>query len=109
MLITNDVDEAILLAERIIPLTPGPRAQLGPSFPITLSRPRDRKALLHSPEFHRIRREVVEYLRSTAKKPPAERGDARGDDARAVRTVASTVMVRSTVPSETFAATGTSL
>lgn len=48
LLITNDVDEAILLADRIIPLTPGPRAKLGPSFKVDLPRPRDRTAMNHN-------------------------------------------------------------
>jgi nitrate/nitrite transport system ATP-binding protein len=38
VMITNDVDEGMLLADRIIPLTPGPAATLGPSFPVHLER-----------------------------------------------------------------------
>ncbi len=64
VLITNDADEAILLADRIIPLTPGPNATLGPEIVVDLPRPRDRKALNHEPRFKRIRTEVVEYLLS---------------------------------------------
>ena len=44
ILITNDPDEAILLADRVIPLTAGPRATLGPSIPVTIPRPRSRTA-----------------------------------------------------------------
>lgn len=62
VLITNDVDEALLLADRIIPLTPGPGATLGPSFPVTLARPRDRKALNHDAEFKRLRALVTNEL-----------------------------------------------
>jgi nitrate/nitrite transport system ATP-binding protein len=62
VLITNDVDEGIIMADRIIPLNPGPNATLGPEFPVTLPRPRDRTAINHSPEFKRIRREVTQYL-----------------------------------------------
>ena len=62
VLITNDVDEAILLADRIIPLKPGPNATLGPSFPVPLARPRDRTAMNHDPEFKKIRNEVTKYL-----------------------------------------------
>jgi len=62
VLITNDVDEAILLADRIIPLKPGPRATLGPAFPVRLDRPRDRTAMNHDPEFKKIRNEVMSYL-----------------------------------------------
>ena len=62
VLITNDVDEGIIMADRIIPLTPGPNATLGPEFAVTLPRPRDRAAINHSPEFKRIRRDVTQYL-----------------------------------------------
>jgi nitrate/nitrite transport system ATP-binding protein len=62
VLITNDPDEGIYLADRIIPLSAGPGATLGPSIPIDLPRPRDRKALNHEPRFKEIRREVIEYL-----------------------------------------------
>lgn len=62
LLITNDVDEGILLADRIIPLQPGPNATLGPAFEVPLPRPRDRKALNHDPEFQRIRNAVTNYL-----------------------------------------------
>ena len=64
VLITNDADEAILLADRIIPLTPGPNATLGPEILVDLPRPRDRKALNHEPRFKQIRAELVEYLLS---------------------------------------------
>jgi nitrate/nitrite transport system ATP-binding protein len=62
VLITNDVDEALLLADRIIPLTPGPGATLGPSFKVSLDRPRDRKALNHDPEFKRLRALITNEL-----------------------------------------------
>ena len=62
VLITNDVNEALLLADRIIPLTPGPGATLGPSFPVSLARPRDRKALNHDPEFKRLRALITNEL-----------------------------------------------
>lgn len=62
ILITNDVDEGILMADRLIPLSAGPAATLGPSFDVQIPRPRDRKGLNHDPEFKRIRREVVDWL-----------------------------------------------
>ncbi len=64
VLITNDVDEALLLADRIVPLTPGPGARLGESIAVTLARPRDRKALNHDPEFKRLRALVTNQLLS---------------------------------------------
>jgi nitrate/nitrite transport system ATP-binding protein len=69
VLITNDVDEGILLADRIIPLTAGPGATLGPSFAVDIERPRDRKAMNHDPRFKEIRGAVIDYLLgSSAKK-----------------------------------------
>ncbi len=62
VMITNDVDEAILLADRIIPLRPGPRASLGPHFDVPLARPRDRAAVNDDPEFKKIRNEITQYL-----------------------------------------------
>ena len=62
VMITNDVDEGLLLADRIIPLSPGPAATLGPEIPIALSRPRDRQALNHDPEFKRLRAAVTGWL-----------------------------------------------
>lgn len=62
VLITNDVDEAILLADRIVPLRPGPRASLGPSFEVRLARPRDRTAVNDDPDFKKLRNEITYYL-----------------------------------------------
>jgi len=62
VLITNDVDEGILMADRIIPLSAGPNATLGPSVRVDIERPRDRKALNHDVRFKQIRREVLDYL-----------------------------------------------
>jgi len=62
IMITNDVDEGIYLADRIIPLSAGPRATLGASVTVDLPRPRDRKAMNHLPRFKEIRREVIEFL-----------------------------------------------
>ncbi|WP_045825104.1 ABC transporter ATP-binding protein [Teredinibacter turnerae] len=62
VLITNDVDEAILLADRVIPLNPGPRASLGPEFRIDIARPRDRTQMNHNEDFKKLRKDITEYL-----------------------------------------------
>jgi nitrate/nitrite transport system ATP-binding protein len=79
LLITNDVDEGILLADRIIPLSGGPAATLGPSVRVDIERPRDRRALNHDPRFKAIRAEVIEWLLAHAprRKAPPERIDTR--------------------------------
>lgn len=62
VMITNDVDEAVLMADRIVPLTPGPQATLAESFEVTLSRPRDRTTLNFNPDFKRLRNTVTNYM-----------------------------------------------
>ncbi len=85
VLITNDVDEGILLADRIFTLSPGPGATLGPAIAVDLPRPRDRRTVNHDPNFKQVRREVFEQLQRSAERkrseaPPAssEKRPARG-------------------------------
>lgn len=74
ILITNDVDEGIIMADRIIPLNPGPGATFGPEFKVTLPRPRDRKEMNHNEDFKRIRKEVTAYLMQISSERAAETG-----------------------------------
>ncbi|MEP2723067.1 ABC transporter ATP-binding protein [Roseibium sp.] len=70
ILITNDVDEAILLADRIIPLKPGAKATLGPEFKVSFKRPRDRAEMNSDDDFIQLRASITEYLMEAG----AERG-----------------------------------
>jgi nitrate/nitrite transport system ATP-binding protein len=81
LLITNDVDEGILLSDRIIPLGAGPRASLGPATTVDIERPRDRKELNHDPRFRAIRVSVLEYLLESGKAKRAESAAARASTA----------------------------
>ena len=71
LLITNDVDEGILLADRILPLSMGPRATLGPEVCVTIPRPRDRKAVMEHPDYYRLREQLIYFLEVKAHKQPA--------------------------------------
>jgi nitrate/nitrite transport system ATP-binding protein len=71
VLVTNDVDEAVLLADRIVPLTIGPGATLGPAVEVALPRPRDRKAVNHDARFKEVRGRVIEYLLGPGRRRPA--------------------------------------
>jgi len=62
LLITNDVDEGIYMADRIIPLRPGPNATLGPEFIIDIERPRDKTALNDNEAYKKTRNAIIEYL-----------------------------------------------
>ena len=69
LMVTNDVDEALLLADRIVPLTAGPAATLGPPIEVALPRPRDRRALNHDPRFKDVRRRVIGFLLDRGRRP----------------------------------------
>lgn len=75
ILVTNDVDEALLLADRVAVLTPAPAARIGRIFPVTLPRPRDREAVNDSVEFQKLRTEIVNYLGELAGEKAAQGSD----------------------------------
>ncbi len=62
IMVTHDVDEAILLADRVVMMTNGPNATIGKVLKVDLPRPRDRKALLEDPKFYQYRQEVLHFL-----------------------------------------------
>lgn len=74
LMITNDVDEALMLADRVIPLEVGPRARLGPAFTVDLARPRDRKAMNHDRRFQQLRGEITQELLRIASQRPSSKG-----------------------------------
>ncbi len=60
--VTHDVDEAILLADRVVMMTNGPQATIGKITHVDLPRPRTRKALLEHPDYYNYRQEVLDFL-----------------------------------------------
>lgn len=60
--VTHDVDEAILLADRVVMMTNGPQATIGKITEVRLPRPRTRKALLAHPDYYAYRQEVLDFL-----------------------------------------------
>jgi nitrate/nitrite transport system ATP-binding protein len=60
--VTHDVDEAILLADRVVMMTNGPQATIGKITKVDLPRPRTRKALLEHPDYYAYRQEVLDFL-----------------------------------------------
>lgn len=61
-MITHDVDEAILLADRILLMTNGPRAKVAESVNISIDRPRNRADIVEDPAYYRIRNYLVNFL-----------------------------------------------
>lgn len=62
IMITHDVDEAVLLSDRIIMMTNGPSATIGQILEVDLLRPRDRLSLAEDPAYNHYRAEVVRFL-----------------------------------------------
>lgn len=91
IMITNSVEEAILLSDRIVPLSRGPAATLGPGIPVEMPRPRSAAALMQDQEALRIRARVIEFLTGFAhgRQSPARQPHALGN-----RPVAETAHIR---------------
>ena len=113
LLITNDVDEALMMADRIIPLETGPRARLGPSFAVDIERPRDRRAMNHDPRFQALRGEITQHLLALAHRRDAGRGaqviplpalTPKDVDAHASPTLASVFRLRHAAQAEAIEA-----
>ena len=62
IMITHDVDEAVLLSDRIVMMTNGPAATVGEILAVKLERPRSRLELADDPEYNRLRSEILKFL-----------------------------------------------
>ena len=62
VMVTHDVDEAVLLSDSIVMMTNGPAATIGEILPVTLARPRDRVALAEDPTYVHARKAVIDFL-----------------------------------------------
>ncbi len=62
VMVTHDVDEAVLLSDRIVMLTNGPAATIGEILKVDIARPRDRVALAEDPYYVHCRKAVIDFL-----------------------------------------------
>jgi nitrate/nitrite transport system ATP-binding protein len=62
VMVTHDIDEAILLSDRVLMMTNGPAARIGGVVEVTLPRPRNRLALAASPEYASFRAQLLQFL-----------------------------------------------
>jgi nitrate/nitrite transport system ATP-binding protein len=62
LMVTHDVDEAVLLSDRVVMMTNGPAARIGEILAVGLPRPRERLALAHDPRVMELRAAVLEFL-----------------------------------------------
>lgn len=71
IMVTHDVDEAVLLSDRIVMMTNGPAATIGEVLEVKLPRPRNRLVLADNPEYIHYRAEVIKFLYERQKHPVA--------------------------------------
>ncbi|ODV40719.1 nitrate ABC transporter ATP-binding protein [Cupriavidus sp. UYMMa02A] len=69
VMVTHDVDEAVLLADRIVMMTNGPAATIGEILGVGLPRPRDRVALAGDKDYHACRTAVLDFLYRKQRNP----------------------------------------
>jgi nitrate/nitrite transport system ATP-binding protein len=62
VMVTHDVDEALLLSDRVVMLTNGPEAGIGQILPVPLARPRERLAVMEHPDYYQLRSELIGFL-----------------------------------------------
>ena len=72
VMVTHDVDEAVLLSDRIVMMTNGPAATIGDIVQVRLPRPRDRVALAHDALYIEYRTRVLEFLYHRQARPQKE-------------------------------------
>ncbi len=61
-MVTHDVDEAILLSDRILLMTPGPEAEIAEAVDITIPQPRSRTTIIEHPDYYKIRNYIIHFL-----------------------------------------------
>jgi len=61
-MVTHDVDEAVLLSDRIVMMTNGPAATIGQILRVDIARPRERVALVEDRHYVQCRKEVLDFL-----------------------------------------------
>ena len=71
MMITHDVDEAVLMSDRVVMMTNGPAASIGQVMPVPLERPRNRIALAENPVYNHCRQEILSFLYEKQRKVEA--------------------------------------
>lgn len=76
VMVTNSLDEAVLLSDRIVPVVPGPPASLGPSVHVHLARPRSQALMAHDEHAAAVRADIVTTLTATSRRQRSAGMDA---------------------------------
>ncbi|MCU7914545.1 MAG: nitrate ABC transporter ATP-binding protein [Candidatus Thiodiazotropha sp. (ex Gloverina cf. vestifex)] len=99
IMITHDVDEAVLLSDRIIMMTNGPSATVGEVLHIDLPKPRNRLALAENPTYNHYRAEVVRFLHERHQQPEEEKTETTESTTEKDTVVDLSAWIKSAQPS----------
>jgi nitrate/nitrite transport system ATP-binding protein len=72
-MVTHDVDEAILLSDRILLMTNGPEARIAEMVHVSIPRPRSRETIIEHAHYYKIRNHIIHFLVRHAKHETGER------------------------------------
>jgi len=90
LMVTHDVDEAVLLSDRVVMMSVGPKATIAKVMEVTLPRPRHRLALAEQPEYHHYRAEILHFLHDGHGEPaPAPAAESNVSQLSAAKKVAN--------------------
>jgi nitrate/nitrite transport system ATP-binding protein len=96
-MVTHDVDEAIMLSDRIALMTNSPSARLAECLAVDLPRPRSREALIDMPEYTRLRNHILHFLLRASRPSAPEASPSLPTNSRPILADASAVLVSSPV------------
>jgi nitrate/nitrite transport system ATP-binding protein len=100
IMITHDVDEAVLLSDRIVMMTNGPAATVGEILEVDLPRPRHRLQLADDAHYNHLRHEVLRFLYEKQRKVDDFSGGAGSARDSAASTAANTAATTAVVPND---------
>jgi nitrate/nitrite transport system ATP-binding protein len=91
VMVTHDVDEALLLSDRVVMLTNGPEAHIGRVLTVKIPRPRHRMEVVNHPEYYHYRSEIIQFLNQ--QKRAKRRQGRKAEERAAIPAVAATKTV----------------
>ncbi|QDU25745.1 Bicarbonate transport ATP-binding protein CmpD [Anatilimnocola aggregata] len=81
LMVTHDVDEALLMADRIVMMTSGPAATIGEIVTVPFARPRNRTEVLNHPDYYPLRERLIGFLENQGHHPPATEVETKAEEA----------------------------